>query len=220
MNYTIAITPVVEGKRLSNLIVQDDCLVKASDLAIKTAKRIADVNQFEICADGPTGTMYWEDWRKDEGDIVTRINGTSVYEKAHAVEPGLCDCESCKKLLTRSTKADNMDSDKKLSSTKSKRRTTMEKKTKKKATPAEVETKKKVKKSAEAEATKKGAPSGPRAVPEGYVSATMLAAELGIEPTALRRRLRALELTKPEGGWQWKEGSKELTKLRKDLTAE
>lgn len=62
----------------------------------------------------------------------------------------------------------------------------------------------------------------PRTAPEGFVGINELATELGISPAALRRKLRAVEgLVKPEGqfGWSWKEGSKELTSLRKKLAA-
>lgn len=64
-------------------------------------------------------------------------------------------------------------------------------------------------------------PRGPRAAPEGFVGINELAEELGITPTVLRRKLRSVEgLTKPEGfAWSWKEGSKELTSLRKKLAA-
>jgi DeoR/GlpR family transcriptional regulator of sugar metabolism len=61
----------------------------------------------------------------------------------------------------------------------------------------------------------------PRAAPEGFVGINELATELGISPATLRRKLRGVEgLVKPEGsfGWSWKEGSKELTSLRKKLT--
>lgn len=62
----------------------------------------------------------------------------------------------------------------------------------------------------------------PRIAPDGMVGINELAAELGISPAALRRKLRGVEgLVKPEGqfGWSWKEGSKELTSLRKKLAA-
>ena len=59
-----------------------------------------------------------------------------------------------------------------------------------------------------------------REIPEGMVSLAALADELGILPGALRRKLRGADLTKPEGsGWMWKEGSKDLDKVRKMLTS-
>lgn len=60
----------------------------------------------------------------------------------------------------------------------------------------------------------------PRSAPEGMVGINELAAELRITPSVLRRKLREMEgLVKPEGqfGWAWKEGSRELTSLRKKL---
>lgn len=63
---------------------------------------------------------------------------------------------------------------------------------------------------------------GPRAIPEGHVGIHALATELGISPSVARRNLRGMEgMTKPEGqhGWYWKDGSKELTALRKKLAA-
>lgn len=74
-------------------------------------------------------------------------------------------------------------------------------------------------KEVEAEATKE---PKPRAAAEGMVGINELAAELEITPAVLRRKLRGIEgLVKPEGqfGWSWKEGSKELTSLRKKLAA-
>jgi len=60
-----------------------------------------------------------------------------------------------------------------------------------------------------------------REIPEGYIGLTSLAIELGMQPATLRRRLRTLEVTKPEGqhGWMWKENSKELKDLRKSLAS-
>lgn len=62
----------------------------------------------------------------------------------------------------------------------------------------------------------------PRATPEGSVGLTELAAEMGIKPAALRRKLRGLEnIFKPEGqhGWYWKDGSRDLASVRKALAA-
>lgn len=61
---------------------------------------------------------------------------------------------------------------------------------------------------------------GPRVVPEGYIGLNALAEEAGIKPAAARRKLRGLEgMTKPEGqhGWYWKDGSKDLAKVRAAL---
>lgn len=62
---------------------------------------------------------------------------------------------------------------------------------------------------------------GPRVVPDGFVGLEALAVELGIKPSVARRKLRTAEgVTKPEGqhGWYWKDGSRELTNIRKILT--
>jgi hypothetical protein len=43
----------------------------------------------------------------------------------------------------------------------------------------------------------------PRASPDGMITATQLAEQLGVKPTVLRSALRGLKLTKPAGGWLW-----------------
>lgn len=61
---------------------------------------------------------------------------------------------------------------------------------------------------------------GPRVVPEGYTGLNTLAEQAGITPAAARRKLRGMEgMTKPEGqhGWYWKDGSKDLEKVKKAL---
>lgn len=69
----------------------------------------------------------------------------------------------------------------------------------------------------------KAAPATPgvRDIPEGYIGLSGLAEEIGMEPAALRRKLRSMDVVKPEGsfGWKWKIGSKELTALKKQLSA-
>lgn len=90
--------------------------------------------------------------------------------------------------------------------------------------------KKRATKASEEKAQKKAAPKAqketterhPRATPEGFVSLTELAAEMGIKPAALRRKLRGMEnIAKPEGqhGWYWKDGSRDLASVRKALVA-
>lgn len=90
--------------------------------------------------------------------------------------------------------------------------------------------KKRATKAPEEKAQKKAAPKAqketterhPRATPEGSVGLTELAAEMGIKPAALRRKLRGLEnIVKPEGqhGWYWKDGSRELASVRKALAS-
>lgn len=58
-----------------------------------------------------------------------------------------------------------------------------------------------------------------REIPEGYVGLAQLAEEVGVSPASLRRKLRIMGVTKPEGSfaWAWKENSKDLNKLRKEL---
>ena len=65
------------------------------------------------------------------------------------------------------------------------------------------------------------AEKAPRAAAEGFIGVNELAAELGTTSAVIRRKLRGVEgLVKPEGhSWSWKEGSKELTALRKKLAA-
>ena len=61
---------------------------------------------------------------------------------------------------------------------------------------------------------------GPRAVPDGFIGLVALATEFKTTPAAIRRKLRGSDLTRPEGsGWSFKEGSKDLTAVRKLLTA-
>lgn len=54
---------------------------------------------------------------------------------------------------------------------------------------------------------------------DGLISLKTLAAELKIEPRAARVKLRNAEIENP-GRWSWKDGSGELTKVRKLLSAE
>jgi hypothetical protein len=54
---------------------------------------------------------------------------------------------------------------------------------------------------------------------DGMVTLAMLAKELKIEPRAARITLRKAEVENP-GRWAWKDGSGELTKIRKLLAAE
>jgi hypothetical protein len=54
---------------------------------------------------------------------------------------------------------------------------------------------------------------------DGLVSLKALAAELKIEPRLARVKLRKAEIENP-GRWAWKDGSAELTKIRKLLSAE
>lgn len=58
-----------------------------------------------------------------------------------------------------------------------------------------------------------------REIPEGYIGLAQLAEEVGMSPANLRRKLRTMGVTKPEGSfaWAWKENSKDLNKLRKEL---
>lgn len=62
---------------------------------------------------------------------------------------------------------------------------------------------------------------GTRATPEGYVGLTELAKEMNMDPAAIRRKLRSLGTAKPEGqhGWFWKDGSKDLSAIKKALSA-
>lgn len=57
----------------------------------------------------------------------------------------------------------------------------------------------------------------PRTIPEGHIGVADLAKELGVEPKAVRIKLRTIEgLTKPDSGlWSWKENSRELASIRK-----
>lgn len=72
-------------------------------------------------------------------------------------------------------------------------------------------------------ATKKALPEGfgPRAVPEGNTGLAALCEKLGLKPVVARRKLRSAEIGKPEGqhGWYWKDGSKDLAKIEKVLSA-
>jgi hypothetical protein len=54
---------------------------------------------------------------------------------------------------------------------------------------------------------------------DGMVSLATLAKELKIEPRTARMQLRKAEIENP-GRWAWKDGSGELTKIRKLLSAE
>src|SRR3954470_22016876 len=62
---------------------------------------------------------------------------------------------------------------------------------------------------------------GPRAVPDGHTGLAAICEEMKLKPTVARRKLRAAEVEKPEGqhGWYWKDGSKDLKKIREILTA-
>ncbi len=53
---------------------------------------------------------------------------------------------------------------------------------------------------------------------DGMITLAALAAELKIEPKAARAKLRNGEVKRGEGRWEWKEGSAELTKVRKLLS--
>lgn len=80
----------------------------------------------------------------------------------------------------------------------------------------------KAQKEAAPKAQKEAAERHPRATPEGFVGLTELAAEMGIKPAALRRKLRGLEnIVKPEGqhGWYWKNDSRDLASVRRALAA-
>lgn len=67
---------------------------------------------------------------------------------------------------------------------------------------------------------KKAPPPNPRAVPEGHTGIADIAKELKLSPAVVRRKLRSSEITKPEAGWHWKDGSKDLAAVKKVLTAE
>ena len=67
-------------------------------------------------------------------------------------------------------------------------------------------------------AAKRGAAPGPRAVPEGHIGLAQLATEFNTSTAAIRRKLRDSDLTKPEGGWSFKDGGKDLAAVRKLLT--
>lgn len=54
---------------------------------------------------------------------------------------------------------------------------------------------------------------------DNVVSLKALAEELGISPAAARRKLRSAEIER-DGRWAWKDGSRDLTKVRKVLEAE
>lgn len=62
---------------------------------------------------------------------------------------------------------------------------------------------------------------GPRKPAEGFIGVNELAEELGMEPAALRRKLRKMDsATREEGAaWAWKENSKELAAIKKQLAA-
>lgn len=80
------------------------------------------------------------------------------------------------------------------------------------------------KKTAEAPAAKKkaakSAKSNGSAAKEGFVSLATVAKEFKMEPSAARRRLRAAELDRGDGRWSWKDGSKDLAKVRTILKGE
>jgi hypothetical protein len=50
------------------------------------------------------------------------------------------------------------------------------------------------------------------------VTLATLAAELKIEPKVARSKLRKAEVKRGEGRWAWKDGSAELTKIKKLLS--
>ena len=52
---------------------------------------------------------------------------------------------------------------------------------------------------------------------DGLITLKALCTELKIKPRAARIKLRAADL-KRDGGWAWKAGSAELTKVRKLLS--
>ena len=59
---------------------------------------------------------------------------------------------------------------------------------------------------------------GPRQIPDGHIGLEALAKEFKTTTAILRRKLRGSEISKPEAGWVFKDGSKELAAVRKFLT--
>lgn len=70
-----------------------------------------------------------------------------------------------------------------------------------------------------AENKSRGAPTGPRAAPEGYTSLADICKKLKIEPTAARRKLRASDITVEARAWNFKTGSKDEKKVIDLLSA-
>jgi hypothetical protein len=56
----------------------------------------------------------------------------------------------------------------------------------------------------------------PRVV-EGFVTLTQLAAERGIQAQLARIWMHRAKIQRPADGWRWKDGSRELKKVRKAL---
>jgi len=61
--------------------------------------------------------------------------------------------------------------------------------------------------------------STPRVV-EGYITLAQLASARGIQSQLARLWVKAAGIKKPAAGWRWKEGSRELTRIRKVLKLE
>jgi hypothetical protein len=70
------------------------------------------------------------------------------------------------------------------------------------------------------EPKKKAVKAKPVTADDGMVTLATLAAELKIEPKDARRKLREADVKRGEGRWSWKEGSAELTKIKKLLLSE
>lgn len=63
---------------------------------------------------------------------------------------------------------------------------------------------------------KEKAPKAP--AEDGMITLAKVSDELGINPAVARRKLRAAGIERAEGqGWKWKDGSKDLDKIRKVL---
>jgi hypothetical protein len=56
----------------------------------------------------------------------------------------------------------------------------------------------------------------PRSI-EGYVTLTQLASERGIQAQLARIWMKRAKVQQPDAGWRWKDGSRELKKVRKVL---
>ena len=60
----------------------------------------------------------------------------------------------------------------------------------------------------------RGAKPGPRSAPEGFVTLNQVAQEVGKDPAVCRRILRAAEVSVEGRFWMWKDGSRDLNKVR------